>query len=365
MPEYPAIYMKQRGEGAPLLVSFCAPAGQILEWADIDRLTTTADGGGHQRIKNESKVRAITRFLQLDDRNSIPTAVTIALTLPDVGEPQIGTCSTVNIPGPGSGVVIDGQHRLYGIDQFDPTVPVNVIGLINCPDDEIAFQFLVINNKATKVSTDHLKLLSLQYENDELADRLRSARMVLSRHASMVGVVDGATDSPFHNAVAWPTEDATDGTRLNLVRPAAIEQALAAIAQQRLPDLQDDDAMLEFFFVLWRTALATWPEAWNADSNLLSKVGVVALTTFVIEDLVPLADRDKIDLSDPTEVEAEVRQIFANIDQRFWTSEWTQKSLDTSAGRRIVIDALQQVRRNSMRSAAWTTDVNLVPTSED
>jgi hypothetical protein len=58
---------------------------------------------------------------------------------------------------------------------------VNVVALIDADDDEAAFQFLVINNKATRVAQDHIKLLSLHYTEDVLADRLRSARMAGTR----------------------------------------------------------------------------------------------------------------------------------------------------------------------------------------
>jgi DGQHR domain-containing protein len=365
---YPAIFTRQRGGpdgGAVLLATFTAPVGEVVRWAAVERLTVT--GEGHQRLRNEAKIRAISRFLDLDPRNTIPTAITVALRgLSFADEPALDECSTVEVPDsePPAGLVIDGQHRLFGMTAFDPLLRVNVVALINPSDEEIAFQFLVINNKASKVATDHLKLLALQYPEAALGERLKTARMTLGRHASLVGVVDNVDDSPFFHSVEWPAEEVAGEQRTNLVLPAAIEQSLGTIAQKNLPDLADDDALLEFFFTLWKAVKEAWPSLWAPGNKLLSKVGVVTLTTFVIDDLTPLADRGSIDLSDPTAVEAEVGNILASLTPSFWTSEWTAKSLDTSAGRKLVVDALTQVRRNTRRGNPWYVDVDLIDTPD-
>lgn len=364
MFEYPAIFSRQRERpDAPVFACFTAPVGDVHRWTTIDRLSTT--GGGHQRVKNPSKVKAIVRFFELDDRNTIPTALTVALRLPDFVPPEFNSCSSLQIPEsePPVGVVIDGQHRLFGMGDYRDDLPVNVVALINAPDEEIAFQFLVINQKVTKVPTDHLTLLTLQYSKKALDERLRSARMVLRRHASLVGVVDSSPDSPFVSSVIWPTEEGEDEAgRTPLVLPAAVEQALAAIAQKNLPDLRDDDALLEFFFTMWSTVKEKWPDLWQAGSSLLSKVGVVTLTTFIIEDLVPLADRDIVNLADPESAEKAVSDILDNLTPDFWKMEWTAKSLDTSGGRQVVVDSLIQIRRNIRRGESWHADVSLVAT---
>jgi DGQHR domain-containing protein len=156
-----------------LLATLTAPVGEVIQWAAVERLTVT--GEGHQRLRNEAKIRAIGGFLNLDPRNTIPTAVTVALSdLTLSHDPQLDSCSTVEVPSsdPPAGLVIDGQHRLFGMSAFDPSLRVNVVALINPSDEEIAFQFLVINNKARKVATDHLKLLALQYPEAALGERL-------------------------------------------------------------------------------------------------------------------------------------------------------------------------------------------------
>ncbi len=365
--EYPAIFTRQRitSEIGPIVATFAAPVGDLLEWTTIQQISV--GGPGHQRIKNEAKIRAISRFLRLDERNSIPTALIVAIRgVQNIDPNEFGACTTLLIPDTEEppGLVIDGQHRLFGISEFDPTMRINVVALINPNEDEIVFQFLVINNKATKVTTDHVKLLGLNYEESALSERLKTARLTLSRHASLVGIVDGSEDSPFFHAVIWPIEEEEGGDRTYLVLPAAIEQAIAVIAQKNLPDLADEDALLEFFFALWTVVKETWNELWVPESPLLGKVGVVTLTSFIIDDLTPLVDRGDIDISNPDTVREEVQKILATLTPEFWTSEWSARSLDTSAGRQLVVDALIQIRRNNRRDIPWYTDVQLVATPD-
>jgi hypothetical protein len=136
-----AIYTRQRRSdaGSVLLATLTAPVGEVIQWAAVERLTVT--GEGHQRLRNEAKIRAIGRFLNLDPRNTIPTAVTVALSdLTLSHDPQLDSCSTVEVPSsdPPAGLVIDGQHRLFGMSAFDPSLRVNVVALINPSDEEVA-----------------------------------------------------------------------------------------------------------------------------------------------------------------------------------------------------------------------------------
>jgi hypothetical protein len=73
--------------------------------------------GVDQRPKNAAKVAAIRRFLELNTKNTIPTAITVVLRLGLTTLPPDGSCSEIaipNAPDDPPGIVIDGQHRLFG-----------------------------------------------------------------------------------------------------------------------------------------------------------------------------------------------------------------------------------------------------------
>lgn len=358
---YRCIAVIQRPEEAraPRQVLFTAPAHEILKWAHVERLRLERSGA--QRIKNQAKVRAIARFLTRDPRNTIPNAVTVALQDVTVTTEANGTEWVTIRPADGN-VVIDGQHRLYGMSEFSDTIPANVVAIVQPDDTEIAFQFLVINNKVTKVSADHIRLLTIQVDEGELSERLKTARIGQGQ-AALVAVVDGSDDSPFYRCVVWPAEDATGGDRTNLVRPASIEVALSSISQKDLPGLTDDDSLIGFFFALWQPIKDRWPGLWTDGSKLLGKVGLVTMTQFLVDDMTPLIDRDSIDPTDPDNITEEVNKILDHMDPQFWSSEWTESGLDTTAGRRIVVDALTRMRRNVARRLPWSEGVSLVADS--
>ena len=364
---YPAVAVTQRPSSeAPRLLLFSAPAGEIAQWANVERLTV--DGEGVQRRRNEAKVRAITRFLEVDERNTLPSALTIALSGVTVTEPADGGCGTVTIPGideGGQGLVIDGQHRLYGAQAHNPSLPLNVVAILEPGDLEIAFQFLVINNKASKVPTDHIRLLAITIDDQELSERLQTARMSLSKGATLVGIVDSEEDSPFFHSIIWPVDQTHVGERFDLVRPAAIELALATISQKELVGLDNEDALVAFFFALWGAVRSEWPQLWVPESRLLGKAGLVAMTQFLLEDLTPLVDRDRLDAANPDEVLAEATDVLGDLEPDFWTSDWTMASLDTSAGRQLIVEALQKVRRNRRRGEPWFAGISLVSGSTE
>ena len=126
---------------------------------------------------------------------------------------------------PKIGVVIDGQHRLLGMKDLDPSLHVNVVALLTGDLNEAAFQFLVINNKASKVPTDHIKALLAEHQDMRLQGRLLSARLSIDNRYEFVATADNDLESPFRNEIDWPT----NRTGMHLVKPAAIETAVRDI----------------------------------------------------------------------------------------------------------------------------------------
>jgi len=154
-----------------ILCIFHAPVAEILAWSDIRRLED--EPGAPQRRMSPAKVKAIRRFLEQDKRNTIPTSVILTLDLPEgsveriEGYESFAILTVEVLEGQQKpGLIIDGQHRLLGMNDFSPTTNVNVVAILGANDVEKAFQFLVINNKASKVSLDHIRALALHYEDE-------------------------------------------------------------------------------------------------------------------------------------------------------------------------------------------------------
>ena len=364
--QYECLVSRQRdANGVPTFLLFHAPVGEVLQWAAIRRLEEGQ--GAPQREKSPAKVKAIRRFLEGNDRNTIPTSVIVTLdlaagafTMPiapsSVGHLRFDWNEGDQQPG----LVIDGQHRLYGINEFNPHTHINIVAIVGADDMEKAFQFLVINNKASKVSQDHIRALALTYEENALKERLKTARLNLDPNVGFVGIINDADDSPFHGMIAWPVTPEGD----RVVTPSAIEASITYIQQKKVKDFESDDVLLEFFYTIWRRIRDRWADLWTADSRLLKKVGVICMTQYMTDALTGSYDLGRLDISDPDQVARLVDEILANQERKFWQVAWTSTSYDTKVGRALIVQSLVQIARNIRAGSPWFEDVELVDATE-
>jgi DGQHR domain-containing protein len=367
--KYPCIRSKQRADiNAPEFLVFAAPAGEIDEWASIERYTPDSKSGP-QRLSKPAKIADVKRFFDRDERNTIPTSLLITLKVQTGWLSQVSDGLwvlefTLDLPlneTDKPGMIIDGQHRLMGVLEFDRCTPLNVVALMNASDDETAFQFLVVNNKASKVPNSHLKALALHYREDALDDRLREVRMSISQHLDFVGFADQEPQSPFKGKIEWPNNPEDQG----FIAANAIESAIAYLKQKRVPEFEDDGILLGFFFAIWTPISIKFARYFNKDSNLLKKVSIVVLTEVLADNLIVEYDNQRLDLTDYEKVAKEVERIIETINPKFWESKWTAKSLDTSTGRSLLRDSLIKVRRNFNADRPWYEDVAIIDPQTD
>ena len=371
MPTFtiPCIIVDQRQNGAgPRFALFAAPAGEITQWAGIRRRNETAQGT--QRALNKSKLSALHNFLAKDARNTIAPAITITLRVApaqvqNVDEANHFSVITLDLPDGAPedekpGLIIDGQHRLFGIAAFDLACPINVVALLNADDLETAFQFLVINNKVTPVQPDLIRTLALDYAEGALAERLKTARLTLHANLPYVGIMDTDEDSPFRGIIALVAAGEPTGERF--IPPAAIENAITVIQKKEVRELKSDDALCEFFYAIWSCLKdGAWAPLWEPTSKLMTKSGIIAMTSFVTDALIAKYDyAGDLDVSDPAQVREQVRLILQYQTPEFWKSEWTMKISDALVVRGKIVDALTRIYRNLRSNAPWHEDVDLV-----
>lgn len=378
MPQYnyPAIVYRQRDTAEALFCVCTVRVGELRLWARVDRLTPD-NPQGVQRARKDARVDAIQDFLSVDPRNTIPTSIIVALPaanaalngldLQAVGTAPQATTLTVSTNEAQSqpGLIIDGQHRTDGIAQFDANMPVNLVAIIGPSDDEIAFQFVVINNKVTKVAAEHIKALKIGYSADNLDARLRkSARMKSSGEPAYLDQIDTQDDSPFKGRLKWPRND-EDPARAIPVN--AFEMAMAHIARQRIdqtPSTEPNpDFVVRFFIEIWKVIAEKWAAVWaDPAQKLTTKVGVVCMTEYLVEVLVnwSTSPTQNIDLTDLNQVRDLTSAALDQLEGVFWSSEWNAASLDTSSGRDKVVDALKAIQRNKLKGLPWDMKTGLL-----
>lgn len=369
--QYPALSYHQRDKAtAPPFVLFHASAAEIIAWADVDRLDHK-NLTGAQRPLRELKVNKVARFLSSDPRNTIPTAIVIALDSESVqfeGAADSKSKSTtaqhgwltITMKGQKKpGLIIDGQHRAFGTAKFSAEIHLNVVAFLGGDDAERAFQFVVINNSATKVPKDHIKALNLHYDKSKLNKRLiESSGVALGLNEIKyddLQTVDGTP--PFKGLLEWPTN--ANG----YIQPNAIEGALAE-TRDRAALLGIEELERDVFLAIWTKIREIRSAVWAPfpKSRLLQKVSIHALTTYVLESMVAKQrmEDEPIDFTNEETLNGLVERVVTRIPEEFWTTHWKSTELDTSSGRQKVLDALQVIDSNVRFSRPWYDKVPLV-----
>lgn len=377
------LYNQRESSNSPKFCVFHAPAAQILEWAAINRLSRD-DPQAIQRDPKKSRIAGIKRYFAMEDRNTIPTAVVITLDSYEIDriekvyfhgqETPIDDLYKITIKVKNGipesdkpGLVIDGQHRLKGISEYSDTTHINVVALLDADADEKAFQFLVINNKAAKVSPDHIRALNINF-SDALPDRLRTARLAVNENVSSVQIADTDSESPFKGLIKWPNNWVYSGQKPDkegFVAPAAIEGAISHIKSKRIADLDDDETVDDFFLSIWSEIKVHWGDQFVQKSTenrikLLDKVSIVTLTEFLFGQLISIsrAKHTKFSLADMEKVRANVADIISCLNPEFWQVEWKSSSYDTRAGRDLLLEAIERMHGNISDGRDWNVDLD-------
>ncbi|WP_050479099.1 DGQHR domain-containing protein [Herbaspirillum rhizosphaerae] len=367
--EYFALnYSQRKDPKAPPFILFHAPAKDILQWADVDRLAP-GNPTGAQRPLRDLKVNRIAGYLKAEQQNTIPTSVIIALDTASIQFIPAATAKGVasahgrvivsvsKTKKKKPGLIIDGQHRVHGAFQFDPDLHINIVGIIGGDDLERAFQFVVINNSGTKVSRDHVNALNLNFDPDQLNNRLlKSARLGLKEDLFQdLQIADTSETSPFKESIKWARNAA------GFIPPNAIESGLAE-TRDRASLLGIEGLELDVFLALWGVIQVLLPKQWNETSHLLEKVSIYAVTVFVLESVLAsqMLDVNAMDLTNKKDMTDCVTKAIRRIPEEFWSTEWKVTELDTRTGRELLIDNLKRIASNTRIGRTWYEGVSML-----
>ncbi len=356
-----AFKFRQRADNGPELVMFHASVGDLLKFSTVNQLSPHSRGP--QRQHKEARVVAIKKFLDADPKNTIPTALILAFSAgaATFQDGEVGTL-TIDFSSGFVATIVDGQHRVFGMNSFDPSTEIPVIGLLDADEEECAFQFLVINNKSSKVPATHVKALLAKMQGTGLPQRLRGAKLAFDVGGIKdVDLVNSDPDSPFHESIDWSTTPEAK----RLVQATAIELSLSYLSGLQVPEFEDRDVRRSVFLTMWKAVKAKWPALWEKDSRLVSKVGIFCLTRFIADLISQWADNDVLDIeiTDLDEIQRQTEKILVYMDSRFWTTPWAERAsggFDTNQGRDRVLKALTQLYRNGRRDVEWYSDIDII-----
>jgi DGQHR domain-containing protein len=355
--KYPVFTIQQQPGTSPMLVLFKAKVEEIQSWASVKELGPKS--WGPQREGKEARVDAIENFLGKDPVNTIPTSIIVAF---DPGAAKIEDGHLVIESNISLATIVDGQHRLMGLSKFNPQVETSVVGLLDTSKVEQAFQFLVINNKSSKVPVTHLKALLATMRDTDLSERLKKARIAFnSQGITDVDLVNSDPDSPFFEKIDWTITSQKD----RWIQATAVEQSLEYIGGLGIPELADQDIRRSVFLKIWSTIKIAFPALWVQDSRLISKVNIIMLTRFIIDLITSWADSEdvEIEITDLHQIATQTQKIIKYMDPNFWSIPWAENArggFDTNQGRDRYLIALTQLYRNGRRGLPWYSDIEII-----
>ncbi|MGB0389113.1 MAG: DGQHR domain-containing protein [Ardenticatenaceae bacterium] len=369
--EYFGCKVAQRGEGNCVeFVMFVASAREVMKWAGTRRVGEHHDGT--QRVLKQARVRQVTRFLDADERNTLPTNVTIAFSDGATEFESRGLMMNPLIPEVNSdqkiveklewgilrfefqegvpeherlGLIVDGQHRLHGMANYqEEELPVLVSALINASLEEQAFQFVVINNKASKVPTDNVKaIVASQLDETELQRRLLNAGVKYGKIAGILRDINNRESSPFKNMLDWPLNEKEQ----RIVSLTAVEKCMKTIAKKVNVLDKNNEAVKEVFLSMWGAVKERFQHLWGDHDKFMSKVNIISLNEYLSEKIAFAWEVDLIDVHDLKQVESHATMTLAALNPEFWEKEWNIKLHDSLGVRTLIKNDLQTMGQNS------------------
>lgn len=358
--------------------AFYARVKDIVAWIGIRRAVEKAEGT--QRIWRKTRSTGVTRFMEADPINTIPNNILVAFP-PEAKtefvsvEAELQGCIQLddlkNACGPRMdwgflqfefdpdvpeaerpALIVDGQHRLYGLVELEEDVPVLVVALLNASAEEQAFQFIVINNKAVKVPTENVIGIIADFNDQQLLPRLKKAGVSYGDMPLLSVLTEISDDaaSPFQGLIDWTYDK--EGKKI--VPLTAIEQALTELQNTFLFLRDDEDSLFEIFCAIWRGVKNTYAELWGQKNKLMTKVSINALNTYLGDRLSYAWQLGFLDdIFDVDKVEDNVKAMLKLVPIDFWKAQWSIRVQDNANVRSVIAADLDTLTSNVKLKKLW------------
>jgi DGQHR domain-containing protein len=343
----------QQPAGIPVYL-FTVTAGELLQIADISRISRAEDGAliGYQRPEVRRHVSQIVEYLD-GDEVLFPHAVILALPSTVKFRQQRGPGSHDGLAAAGElfiplpregearpGWLVDGQQRALALARTKrQDLPVPVTAFI-ADDIEIQRdQFLRVNNVQPLPRGLVTELLPEVWTS--LSPKMSAKRIP----SALVDLLNRQQASPFHGLIkraSTPEGERGQAVVTDTVLVSAIEESLnssggALYPYRNMATAETDvDGIYRLLLCYWRAVRAVFPDAWGlppTQSRLMHGAGLRAMARLM----------DRVMLSvDPDRKGAEdaVRRELAKIAPfcRWTDGEWDELG--------VAWDALQNVQKD-------------------
>lgn len=366
-------FIFKQGEKGPEMATFVINAYDLQDVATVSRIADQQRG--YQRLINPRKLAAVRRYVEVPEA-VLPTAIVLATgdksgfvevsarrPIGDTGRIYSAKirikCSDEYKPL----LIIDGQHRLYGITSSKlAQYPVPVTLLLEAGKLVQMAHFEIINNKATRIQTAHLNelramMFTLTAEDESKLNSLLGQLGVASLSSSaLVSELNGPA-MVFEGILDFPSNKA-GFVSSNTLREL-VEKSRSGGLMKYLPD--DDNEDLRAFNAVWIGISKKFSARWKLETDLFQKYADGGakraevkssqrlLHSASLSVMGSIADNELASSSfrkkwiDEPLVIAELvqREIFANVPDKFWDDPELRID-NTSSGKKDLAKLLEE-----------------------
>lgn len=280
---FPCQIIKQ-AKNAPEIAVFTCDAYDLYEVSTVSRLEETSVG--YQRMINKKRQHDISKYIDTPGA-LIPTSIVCAAEENDelvkiVNKKQIeGTTDRWSADlkikvdkDKKPCLVIDGQHRLYGIvSSSKQSFPVSVNLLLNAKTVTQVLHFIIINNKATRIGNALINELKanvahLSKKEDEELEHLLSQLGVDSiTNETFISLLNDGKNA-FGNILDFKTNKmqlVSSQTLKTLIKKSRTSGFLSKIDN-------DDESQIKAYNYMWEAVKKSFEKRWNFELHLAEEV---------------------------------------------------------------------------------------------
>ncbi len=258
------------------------------------------------------------------------------------------------------GLILDGQHRVYGaknVNQFPVSLPIVLLPGLSY--SEQVFHFYVLNNKAKPLNKTELRaIISTSLSNGEidgLYDRFKQVG-VTAEETEWTHKMNTDSKSPFYKLINF----GRDGSKAAIPENVAFQVVSKFIKPNKkyktiykdIPEWSDYSFRISLFYSMWQAIKEKYPAAWVAaaeriNPQILQKVSLVILQEYLFDMFANDMPRrnlrnEKSPFADPSTLKEEVSLQLTFLSEEFFTKEWKMKGLDTGAGHKAFRESLNE-----------------------
>jgi len=296
----------QQKEGRVNLYLTVVPVSQLLQQCRVDYFRED-NPRGYQRPLMKARLKQVSAFIQHEE-GILPISILLCIRQPNRAEFQPETyVDKVNDGVPQPGVlaipqsvtlwVVDGQHRLYGLEYAfnkdsverakDYLLPVTIVEGIDSYEEMRHFH--IINTRHRGVPTDmvdHHLLRMWELEGAAILEKEGERSYLRARAAKLCDLLRNTPDSPWFQKVKVAGHKAVSNQLIGQhTMVASMESALKDAFIKRLSDEDVGKILLNY----WYAIRELWPTAFlePRDYKIQKTAGVYALH-MTLPDVVQL-----------------------------------------------------------------------------